>query len=275
MRISNALCVMAAAAALAVTMAAAPTMAAAQSMVEEVVRRGTLRVGMSTFVPWAMRDKDGDLIGFEVDVAKKVAADMGVEIELVPTAWSGIIPALLAGKFDIIIGGLSITPQRNLTINFTRPYAQSGQEMVVNRELAKDFTSLDQYNSTDVTFACRRGTPSCDLVQEKFPKATLRQFDDEAQAFQEVINGNAHAMIGSTPTPAFWAEQYPEKARMANNGETLTHSNEAFGLRKGDVDSLNFFSNWILVNTANGWLQKTHDYWFKGKKAWEGMVAPQ
>ncbi|MCB1491107.1 MAG: transporter substrate-binding domain-containing protein, partial [Rhodobiaceae bacterium] len=91
------------------------------SVIESIKKSGTIRVGMATFVPWAMRDKNGDLIGFEIDVAKKLAEDMGVGIEFVPTAWDGIIPALLAGKFDVIIGGMSITPARNLTVNFTRP----------------------------------------------------------------------------------------------------------------------------------------------------------
>ena len=105
---------------------------AAASVLENIKKRGSLRVGMATFVPWAMRDKKGDLIGFEIDVATKVAKDMGVDIEFVPTAWSGIIPALLAKKFDVIIGGMSITGARNLTINFTAPYAHSGQQMVAN-----------------------------------------------------------------------------------------------------------------------------------------------
>ena len=82
-----------------------------------------------------MRDKEGKLIGFEIDVATKVAADMGVDVEFVPTAWSGIIPALIAKKFDVIIGGMSITPQRNLTVNFTQPYAHSGQQMAANLSL--------------------------------------------------------------------------------------------------------------------------------------------
>ena len=69
------------------------------SVIESIKREGVLKVGMSTFVPWAMRDKNGDLIGFEIDVAKQLAEDMGVEAEFVPTAWDGIIPALLAGKF--------------------------------------------------------------------------------------------------------------------------------------------------------------------------------
>lgn len=247
----------------------------AQSMLEEVVKRGTLRVGMSTFVPWAMRDKKGDLIGFEIEVAKKIAKDMGVEVEFVPTAWSGIIPALLAKKFDVVIGGLSITAERNLTVNFTTPYAHSGQQMAANTALTKDFKSLDQYNDAQVTIACRRGSVSCDAAKKLFPKATLRQFDDDAQAFQEVVNGNAHAMISSAPKPRFWSDAYPDKVYVANNGENLTRGDEAFGLRKGDVDSLNFFSNWILVNTSNGWLQETHDYWFKDQSAWKDMVAPE
>ena len=83
--------------------------AVADDLIADIQKRGTLKVGMSTFVPWAMRDKQGDLIGFEIDVATKVAEDMGVEVEFVPTAWSGIIPSLLAKKFDVIIGGMSIT----------------------------------------------------------------------------------------------------------------------------------------------------------------------
>lgn len=263
------------AAVVAMTMAASTVSVFAQSMLEEVVQRGTLRVGMSTFVPWAMRDKKGDLIGFEIDVAKKIAKDMGVEIEFVPTAWSGIIPALLAKKFDIIIGGLSVTPERNLTVNFTIPYAHSGQQMAANTALTKDLKSLDAFDDANVAFACRRGSVSCDVIQKKFPKATLRQFDDDAQAFQEVVNGNAHAMVSSAPKPRFWSDAYPDKVYVANDGKNLTQGDEAFGLRKGDLDSLNFFSNWILVNTSNGWLGETHDYWFKDQSAWKDMVAPE
>ena len=263
------------AAVVVMTMAASTVSVFAQSMLEEVVQRGTLRVGMSTFVPWAMRDKKGDLIGFEIDVAKKIAKDMGVEIEFVPTAWSGIIPALLAKKFDIIIGGLSVTPERNLTVNFTIPYAHSGQQMAANTALTKDLKSLDAFDDVNVAFACRRGSVSCDVIQKKFPKATLRQFDDDAQAFQEVVNGNAHAMVSSAPKPRFWSDAYPDKVYVANDGKNLTQGDEAFGLRKGDLDSLNFFSNWILVNTSNGWLGETHDYWFKDQSAWKDMVAPE
>jgi polar amino acid transport system substrate-binding protein len=66
---------------------------AADSVIEEIKARGSLIVGLSTFVPWAMLDRNGDLVGFEIDVATKLAQDIGVEVEFVPTAWDGIIPA--------------------------------------------------------------------------------------------------------------------------------------------------------------------------------------
>ena len=212
--------------------------AMADDLIADIQKRGTLKVGMSTFVPWAMRDKKGDLIGFEIDVASKLAADMGVEVEFVPTAWSGIIPALLAKKFDVIIGGMSITPQRNLTVNFTTPYAHSGQMMAANKKLAASYTTMDDFNQASVTIACRRGATPCKAAQKLFPKSTLRQFDDDAQAFQEVVNGNAHAMISSAPKPRFWSEAYPDDVFVAFDGENLTRRNEGFALRKGDSDAM-------------------------------------
>ncbi len=249
--------------------------AATAGMLEDVQKRGTLRVGMATFVPWAMRDKDGNLIGFEIDVATKVAEDMGVKVEFVPTAWSGIIPALIAKKFDIIIGGMSITPQRNLTVNFTTPYAHSGQQMAANMQLAGDFKTREDFNSSDVTIACRRGATPCKAAQDLFPKATVRRFDDDAQAFQEVVNGNAHGMISSAPKPRFWSDAHPTKVFLPFGDENLTKGDEAFALRKGDGDALNFFSNWIVVKTSNGWLKERHDYWFQDQSAWKDMVAPK
>lgn len=244
----------------------------ADSVLEEIKKRGVLRVGMSTFVPWAMRDKQGDLIGFEIDVATKVAEDMGVQVEFVPTAWSGIIPALIARKFDVIIGGMSITPGRNLTVNFTAPYAHSGQQMVANKALADGF-SVPDFNSSDVTISCRRGATPCNVAQKMFPNANVSRFDDDAQAFQEVVNGNSHAMISSAPKPRFWMSRYPDKLFMPTE-ENLTTGDEAFALRKGDPDALNFFSNWILVNTSNGWLKQRHDFWFK-TQTWADQIEEQ
>ena len=234
------------------------------SVVETIRKRGVLRAGMSIFVPWAMRTRNGELVGFEIDVAKKVARDMGVDIEFVPTPWQGLIPALIAGEFDVIIAGMSVRPRRMLVIDFTVPYAHSGMGVAANRAMAADMKWPDDYDRAGVTFSCRRGTTSCSDVERLFPKAGVRRFDDDARALREVLSGNAHAVLSSYPQPVVWAGAHPERIFLPTT-ENLSESDEAFGLRKGDPDALRFFSNWIMVNKANGWLENRHRYWFKGR----------
>ena len=176
-----------------------------ESTLEQILQRGVMRVGMDTFVPWAMKDKTGNFVGFEIDVAKQLAEDIGVKVEFVPTKWAGIIPALLTGKFDVIIGGMGITPSRNLKVNFTIPYDYSGMSMAANKELAAGFKSIEDFNRPDVILTARLGATPVDAAKKFMPKAQLRLFDDEAQIYQEVINGKAHAVVASAPTPAFQA----------------------------------------------------------------------
>ncbi len=233
-----------------------------KSMIDQVIRRGTIKIGMSTFLPWAMKDKKGELIGFEIDVAKRLAKDMGVKAEFVPTQWSGIIPALLTGKFDIIIGGMGITPRRNLKVNFSIPYDYTGMSIVANKELAKNFHSLNDFNNPDVSIVVRMGSTSAAAVKEYMPKAMLLQFDDESQAVQELLNGRAYAFVSSAPLPAFQALKYPGKLFLPLK-ENFTKEPIAFAIRKGDFDSYNYLNNWITVVTAEGWIQKRKHYWFE------------
>ena len=244
---------------------------AAAGVVEIIKKRGSIRVGLSTFVPWAMRDKNGELVGYEIDVARQLAEDMKVKAEFVPTAWDGIIPALLAGKFDLIIGGMTITPERNLTVNFTLPYANSGIHLVANKELAAGFKSLADFDKPEVVLAVRRGATPATAARRLMPRATLRQFDEDALALQEVLNGKAHAFVSSTPTPAFEALKHPDTLFLPIS-EPFVQGAEGFALRKGDPDALNFFNNWILLRQQDGWLKERHDYWFKTRD-WAGQVV--
>lgn len=241
-----------------------------ESTVEKIMKRGTLRVGMSTFVPWAMKDKTGKLIGFEIDVATRLAEDMGVKVEFVPTKWAGIIPALLTGKFDVIIGGMSVRPDRNLKVNFSIPYDYAGQSLVANQKQAAGFSSLDDFNRPDVVISARLGSTAADAANRFMPKAQKRFFDDEAQVIQEVVNGKAHGAVASAPLPAFQAIKYSDRLFMPFQG-TFTKEPIGFALRKGDYDTLNYFNNWIRVVEAKGWLTDRKHYWFETKD-WEGML---
>jgi polar amino acid transport system substrate-binding protein len=242
----------------------------AESTIENALKRGVLRVGMSTFVPWAMKDKTGKLIGFEIDVANRLAQDTGVKIEFVPTKWAGIIPALLTGKFDVIIGGMGILPQRNLKVNFTIPYDYSGMSIVANKKLAAGFKRLEEFNLPEVKIAARLGSTAEMAVRKYMPQAKLQLFDDESQVIQELRSGRVHAMVASAPLPTYLALENPEVLFLPLQ-ETFTKEPIGFAVRKGDVDTLNYFNNWIRVVEAEGWLKERKHYWFNTKE-WEKQL---
>lgn len=243
---------------------------ASQSQIDEILKRGVLKVGLDIFVPWAFKDKDGNLVGFEVDVATKLAEDMGVDVEFVPTEWSGIIPALLTGKFDVIIGGMGVTTERALKVNFSDPYEWSGVDVVVNKNMLPNLTSLDALNSEDVVIAVRLGATPVDAAKQYAPKAELHQFDTDEAVIQDVLNGNAQAAFSSSPTPAFWAADYPDVLYRPLGGELLFMQPSAFAVQKGDPDTLAFFNSWILIN--QDWLEERANYWY-GTKDWESLLG--
>lgn len=251
------------------TTAAAPARAAdvtrqltEQSTLTTIMERGVLRVGFDTFVPWAMKDKTGKFIGFEIDVAERFAKDLGVDIELVPTAWKGIIPALLAGKFDLLIGGMSIRADRAQQIYFSTPYYYSGQSLVAHRKLADGFETVEDFNDPDVTIAVRTGTTAQKAAERFFPKAEKKLFDKEPQALQELMMGRAHGFVSMAPLPAQEAAKNPDKL-FVPLPRNLTNEPNGIGMRKGDPDLLNYVDSWIHQVRGEGWIQERYHYWFQ------------
>ena len=255
---------------LACVLLGAPARAAETSLMDRILERGVIRVGFSSFVPWAMQGKDGEFIGFEVDVAKRLARDLGVDIQLVPTRWAGIIPALLADKFDVIIGSMSVTTERNLKGNFTIPYDFAAIEAVANKQKTQGMRFPDDYDKPGVIIAVRSGGTPAIVARKLVPRATVRPFDDEAPAVQDVIAGRSHMMLSSAPLPAFESLKNPDVLYQPST-QALSSQPVGFVIRKGDVDTLNVLDNWIRMVEAEGWLAERKAYWFRGTD-WEKLV---
>lgn len=239
------------------------------STIEKVMRSGKLRVGMATYVPWAMQDKKGEWIGFEIDVAKRLAEDMDVKVEFVPTKWEGLIPSLLTGKFDLIIAGMSGTPQRALKINFTDPYDYSEMHMVAHKKVAAGFKTVADFNKPDVTILCRNGTTAVATAKRILPKAQLRLFSENGPMVQELLNGKAHAIVASAPEPAQHGIKYADTLFFID--ETLASEPISIGVLKGDPDTLAYLNNWITVTRNKGFFKEKADYWWKSMD-WESLI---
>jgi polar amino acid transport system substrate-binding protein len=237
--------------------------------VEQILKRGVLRVGFSTFVPWAMQDKQGEFIGFEIDVARRLAKDMGVQVQFAPTQWSGIIPALLSSKFDIIIGGMGIQPQRGLKVNFTIPYEYPACPLLRTRPRLA--VTRPWPTSTGPTWFSPSGRAPRPWMPRRSTCPRPRCGSSSGGAtIQEVLSGRAHAVVASDPFPAFQALKYPDKLVLPL-AEPFTKEPIAFAVRKGDPDFVNFLDGWIRMVNDEGWLAERHRYWFRTDQ-WKSRV---
>src|SRR5690606_12607801 len=222
---------------------------------------GELRVGVSIYAPWSMRNRAGELIGAEVDVARRLAADMGLEPKLREYPWQQLIPALLQGEIDVIAAGMSITPQRALQVAYSQPYRRSGIGLATNLKLTGTFKSLSQLNSPNVAIAVMADTQSAQLAERLFGKASIKPFKDEAQAEKALVDGLVHAFIRANPAPRFLALRHPKIIDVPLD-KPLLESREGFAIRKGDPDFINFLNAWIVAREDDAWLTSTDKYWF-------------
>lgn len=231
------------------------------STIEKALRRGKLKVGMATFVPWAMQSKTGEWIGFEIDIARRLAKDMGVEIEFIPTKWEGLIPSLLTGKFDLVIAGMMGTPKRALKINFTQPYDFTGTQICINKKYIDEIKTPLDLNDPAYTVISRVGVTAAETAKKYLPKAQKRLFSDNGSMVQELLNGKATAIIQSLPEPAQLVAKNPETLALIEG--TLTKEPISMGVRKGDPDTLAYLNNWIEVVRAEGFLEEKANYWWR------------
>ena len=234
-------------------------------VLEDILKRGTLRVGVSLFVPWTIQNEAGELSGFEIDVANKIAEDMGIKPEYKIYLWEDIIPALMKGEIDIIAGGMAITPERALKINFSQPYASSGISLATNTEKTRDIKRLEELNQKNITIAVVSKTAANELAPRLFNKSTIKVFDTAKEAQQAILNDEAHAWLASMPQPEFLALEHPDKVDLPLAKPLLPYK-AGFGIKKGEQEWLNFLNSWITARQADMWLSATHKYWFKSFK---------
>ncbi|QKR01472.1 transporter substrate-binding domain-containing protein [Pseudomonas aeruginosa] len=235
----------------------------AAGAVEDAVKRGTLRVGMDpTYMPFEMTNKRGQIIGFEVDLLKAMAKSMGVKLELVSTSYDGIIPALLTDKFDMIGSGMTLTQERNLRLNFSEPFIVVGRTLLVRKELEGKIKSYKDLNDPQYSITSKIGTTGEIVARKLISKAKYHGFDNEPEAVMDVVNGKADAFIYDSPYNVVAVSKFGA-GKLVYLDQPFTYEPLAFGLKKGDYDSINFINNFLHQIREDGTYQRIHDKWFK------------
>jgi polar amino acid transport system substrate-binding protein len=246
---------------LAILAALAISPATPARTLQQVRNTGTLRVGVTLFAPWAARAPNGDLIGFEVDVAQQLAKDMGVKAEVLPYELGRLIPALESGEIDVIAAGLTISS----------PYAEGGIALATHSQKTASVARLEDLNAATYKIAALEGSVAQALAKRLLPRAELKPFPSVDAASAALLAGEVDAYLEDEPVPTFLALENPQTVEVPI-GRPLLSSKAGFAVSKGDPDFLAFLNAWIVARDADTWLPTTSAYWFKSLR-WRSRLG--
>jgi len=225
----------------------------------ETIEPGKLMAGSDTaFPPMEFSDGKGGYIGFDVDLCSALAKKMGVELEVVPTAWDGIIPGLLSDRYDIIMSAMSITEERLKQVNFSDAYlpgilaisAPTDKPVATPEELAGKIVGV-QVDTTG-QFA----------VEEIAGVKEIKKYPTILDAFADMAAGRVECVVNDEPVNAYIIQENTSyKAKFANTGGIVTTNDYGYAIKKENNGLL------IAINTAlnelinEGVYQKICDKW--------------
>ena len=237
----------------ALALAGTAPLAFADSL-KEIQARKKLLVAIDLSVPpYGMTDAQMQPQGADVDVARALAKDMGVPLEIVQVSGPNRIPFLMTGKADIVISSFAVTAERAKVVAFSAPY--SVNQLVVGASKGTSIEKLDDLNGKRV--AVVRGNLQDLVLTKQAPKgATLVRYEDDATANTALIAGQVDAIA----TPSFTVQTLVQK-NPAKNLEikfALSATPLAIGLRKNDAELMKWVNDWVEKNAANGELNKIY-----------------
>lgn len=215
-----------------------------------------LKVGTSAdFPPFEFQDaKTGAYLGFDIDLIKALGEKMGMDVQIVNTAWDGLIPGLMTGNYDCIISAMTITEERQKAVSFSKSYFNAGQVIVT---LKKDTAVKSVADLVGKKIAVQIGTTG-DLVASDIKGATVKRFNLAPDAIQEVRNGGAVACIIDLAVAAEIAAAFKD----IRFGAPFTEEFYGIAIRKNNADLLKKMNAAIDSLNASGEYDVIFNKWF-------------
>lgn len=235
---------------------------AGDNSLDKIREKGKFVVGLDdTFAPMGFRDEEGNLVGFDIDLARVTAERMGVEVEFKPVDWDGVILSLRSGMIDVIWNGLTITEERAKQINFTDPYMNNRQVIVVQMnspiktkaDLAGKVVGL-QMGSSSVN--ALYSDP--ELVQSL---KDIRQYATNAEALMDLQIGRLDAVVvDEMHGRYYYISKKPDVYRVLD--EELDWEQYGVGVRKEDESFLAELNRVLDELKADGTAEELSIKWF-------------
>ncbi|MFO7687821.1 MAG: transporter substrate-binding domain-containing protein [Desulfobacterales bacterium] len=238
-------------------------------VLDRIQQRGELVVATAAGMPpLNMTTRDGKIIGLDADLSRFLADAMEVSLRLEPMAFSALLPALEAGKVDMVISGVTITVRRNRRVAFVGPYLISGKGLLTREARLAAIKGPDGINRAGVRLTALKGSTSADFVKSVAPRAQFLPVQTYAEAVTMVIDGRVDAMVADQPICLVSA------ARHANQGllalvSPLTYEPIGIALPANDPLFVNLVDNFLTTLRDNGTLEHLKQQWFQKGDWWE------
>lgn len=237
-------------------------------VLDRILAKKELVVGTAASMPpLNMTMKDGQILGFEIDLARFFAEGMGVKLTLKQIQFSELLPALEAGKVDMILSGMTITPARNLKAAFVGPYFVSGKSILAKKTSIESMSGIAQINNPDKILVALKGSTSQMFCEKVFPKAKLLLADDYDQAVAMVREDKAQAMVADHPICQVSVYRYPD-AGLTTLNKPLSWEPLGIAVPPNDPLLVNWLQNFLNTLDKTGDLQSLSDRWFKEAYTW-------
>lgn len=208
------------------------------------------------YPPFNFIDEDGNLTGFDVDIANAIAEEMGVKAKPITTAWDGIVGGLTGNRFDIILGSMAITEERLKKVNFSDPYYYDGAQF-----FAKTGSGLDSIADLDNgKVGVVTGTTFHDYLKEVDNIGEILQFESDVDNIKSVEQGRIDGLV----TGKFVGLQAPEKygVDIEPVGSLLYSEDVAIAIRKDDIKLLEEINKALKAIQDNGTYDEISNKWF-------------
>jgi cyclohexadienyl dehydratase len=235
---------------------------APRSRLQTIQQNGVLRAGTTgDFNPMSFRDPaTRELAGHQIDCMKKLADELGVKLEWVPTTWPTLINGLTANQYDLVATGTSVSVARMKAAAFTNPWGINAFAPLVRREEAARYTSWDALNQPGVTVAFNLGTTMEQFARGALPNAAIRRVESPVRDFQELLAGRVNVTITSLVEGSHLQREYPQLqmilADQARNTIPL-----CFMVPVDDPIFLNFMNNWVMLHQTSGFFTDLAKRW--------------
>ena len=232
-------------------------------VLDRITMNGELVVGTAASMPpLNMTTRDGEIIGLEIDLAKAMAASMGVELRLEAMQFHELLPALEAGKIDMVLSGMTITPQRNMRVAFAGPYFKSGKAILTKLPTMAEAQTPEDINDPRKSIVTLRGSTSEQFVKENLPKLKLVTAESYDEAIDMVINGKVDALFADYTVCVVTIFRYPEE-RLLTVVSPLTYEPLGIALPDNDPLFVNWVDNYLTTLEDSGALEELTWEWFE------------